>query len=34
MTNRTDWDPEPIVAGYGGQQPLEKVFRGLKTAIG
>jgi transposase len=30
MTNRLDWDPEPIVAGYGGQQSIEKVFRGLK----
>jgi len=30
MTNRMDWDAEPIVAGYGGQQSVEKVFRGLK----
>lgn len=30
MTNRMDWEAEPIVAGYGGQQPIEKIFRGLK----
>jgi transposase len=30
MTNRLDWEAEPIVAGYGGQQSVEKVFRGLK----
>jgi len=30
MTNRMDWEAEPIVAGYGGQQSLEQVFRGLK----
>jgi transposase len=30
MTNRMDWEAEPIVAGYGGQQSVEKVFRGLK----
>jgi transposase len=25
-----DWSAEQIVAGYGGQQSLERVFRGLK----
>lgn len=30
MTNRMDWEAEPIVAGYGSQQPIEKIFRGLK----
>lgn len=30
MTNRMDWTAEQIVAGYGGQQQIEKVFRGLK----
>ena len=30
MTNRLDWTAEQVVAGYGGQQQVEKVFRGLK----
>jgi len=30
MTNRMDWTAEQVVAGYGGQQQVEKVFRGLK----
>jgi transposase len=30
MTNRTDWTAEQVVAAYGGQQQVEKVFRGLK----
>lgn len=30
MTNRMEWSAEEVVAGYGGQQFLEKVFRGLK----
>jgi transposase len=30
MTNRMDWTAEQVVAGYGGQQSVEKVFRGLK----
>jgi transposase len=30
MTNRMDWTAEQVVAGYGGQQSLEKIFRGLK----
>lgn len=30
MTNRMDWNAEQVVAGYGGQQQVEKVFRGLK----
>jgi transposase len=30
LTNRMDWSAEQIVAGYGGQQSLERVFRGLK----
>jgi transposase len=30
MTNRMDWTEEQVVEGYGGQQQVEKVFRGLK----
>lgn len=30
MTNRMDWTAEEVVAGYGGQQQVEKIFRGLK----
>lgn len=30
LTNRMDWSAEQIVAGYRGQQSIERVFRGLK----
>jgi transposase len=30
LTNRLDWSAEQVVAGYAGQQHLERVFRGLK----
>lgn len=30
LTNRLDWTAEQIVAGYSGQQHIERVFRGLK----
>lgn len=30
ITNRRDWTAEQVVAGYDGQQQLEKVFRGFK----
>ena len=30
LSNRMDWNAEQIVAGYGGQQSIEQVFRGLK----
>ena len=30
LTNRRDWSAEQVVAGYGGQQSIERVFRGLK----
>jgi transposase len=30
LTNRMDWTAEQVVAGYDGQQHIEKVFRGLK----
>jgi transposase len=30
LTNRMDWTAEQIVAGYSGQQHIERVFRGLK----
>ena len=30
MSNRIDWTEEQIVEAYGGQQQVEKVFRGLK----
>ena len=29
-TNRMDWNAEQVVEAYGGQQQVEKVFRGLK----
>lgn len=30
LTNRMDWSAEQVVAGYSGQQSIERVFRGLK----
>jgi transposase len=30
LTNRLDWTSEQVVAGYSGQQQIERVFRGLK----
>jgi len=30
LTNRLNWTAEEVVAGYSGQQQIEKVFRGLK----
>jgi transposase len=30
LTNRLDWTAEQVAAGYGGQQAIERVFRGLK----
>lgn len=30
LTNRLDWSAEQVVAGYAGQQSIERVFRGLK----
>ena len=30
ITNRMDWTAEQVAAGYGGQQHIEQVFRGLK----
>jgi transposase len=30
ITNREDWTAEQVVAGYDGQQQLERIFRGLK----
>ena len=30
LTNRMNWSAEQVVAGYGGQQSIERVFRGLK----
>lgn len=30
LTNRMDWTAEQVVEGYSGQQPIERVFRGLK----
>jgi hypothetical protein len=30
LTNRLDWSAEQVVAGYSGQQHIERVFRGLK----
>ena len=30
LTNRMDWSAEQVVAGYAGQQAIERVFRGLK----
>ena len=30
MSNRMEWTAEQVVGGYGGQQSVEKIFRGLK----
>jgi transposase len=30
LTNRLDWTAEQVLAGYSGQQQVERVFRGLK----
>jgi transposase len=30
LTNHMDWTAEQVVAGYSGQQQIERVFRGLK----
>ena len=30
MSNRMAWTAEQVVGGYGGQQAVEKIFRGLK----
>jgi hypothetical protein len=30
LTNRLDWSAEAVVAGYSGQQQIERVFRWLK----
>jgi len=30
LSNRLDWNAEQVVAGYSGQQQIERVFRGLK----
>lgn len=30
LSNRLDWTAEQVVAGYSGQQQIERVFRGLK----
>jgi transposase len=30
LTNRLDWTAAQVIAGYGGQQHIERVFRGLK----
>jgi transposase len=30
LTNRMEWSAERVVAGYAGQQAIERVFRGLK----
>jgi transposase len=30
LTNRMNWNAEQVVAGYAGQQSIERVFRGLK----
>ena len=30
LTNHLDWSAEQVVAGYAGQQAIERVFRGLK----
>jgi hypothetical protein len=30
LTNRMGWTAEQVVAGYAGQQQVERVFRGLK----
>src|SRR5215469_14949021 len=31
LTNHRDWSAEQVVAGYSGQQAIERVFRGLKN---
>ncbi len=31
MSNRMEWTAEQVVSGYSGQQPVEKIFRGLKN---
>lgn len=31
LTNRLHWSAEQVVAGYAGQQQIERVFRGLKA---
>ena len=31
LTNRMEWNAEQVVAGYAGQQAIERVFRGLKN---
>lgn len=31
LTNRLKWTAEQVVAGYSGQQQIEKIFRGLKN---
>lgn len=30
LSNRLDWTAEQVIAGYSGQQQIEKVFRGLQ----
>ena len=30
LTPHLDWPPEQVVAGYGGQERIEQVFRGMK----
>jgi len=30
LTNRMGWTAKQVVAGYAGQQQVERVFRGLK----
>jgi len=30
LTNQLDWTAEQVIAGYSGQQHIERVFRGLK----
>lgn len=30
VSNRLDWSAEQVIAGYSGQQQVERVFRGLK----
>jgi transposase len=30
LTNRTQWTAEQVIAGYDGQQRIERVFSGLK----
>ena len=31
LTNHLDWSAEQVVAGYAGQQSIERVFRGLQA---